>query len=74
MQTYFNQLHVYRPFYFLVHPDLFGKHPKAQKSNEKNLKTLNNYVEILVKDQKRPNPKDVHFFIKPRIQEKKVCF
>jgi len=60
-----------RPFYFLVHPDLFGKHPKAQHLNEKNLKTLKNYVDTLVIDRKRPNPKDVSFFIKPRSQEEK---
>jgi len=60
-----------RPFYFLVHPDLFGKHPEAQAQNEKSLKTLNHYVETLVGDTKPPNPKDVAFFIKPRTLEEK---
>eukprot|EP00088_Acartia_fossae_P032616 TRINITY_DN3337_c0_g1_i1.p1 TRINITY_DN3337_c0_g1~~TRINITY_DN3337_c0_g1_i1.p1 ORF type:complete len:512 (-),score=88.29 TRINITY_DN3337_c0_g1_i1:290-1825(-) len=60
-----------RPFYFLVHPDLFGKHPDAQKENDKNMKTLKNYVETLVSEKKRPNPKDVSFFIKPRTLEDK---
>ena len=55
-----------RPFYFLVHPDLFGKYPKAQTENEKSLKILKNYVETLVHDKDRPNPKEVKFFVKPR--------
>ncbi|XP_023321080.1 T-cell activation inhibitor, mitochondrial [Eurytemora carolleeae] len=59
-----------RPFYFLVHPDLFGKHPEAQEQNEKSLKTLKNYVDFLT-ERKIPNPKDVTFFIKPRTQEEK---
>ena len=62
-----------RPFYFLVHPDLFGKHPEAQEQNEKSLKTLKNYVDFLT-ERKIPNPKDVTFFIKPRTQEEKVFF
>ena len=55
-----------RPFYFLVHPDLFGKYPKAQTENEKSLKILKNYVETLVHEKNRPNPKEVKFFVKPR--------
>ena len=61
-----------RPFYFLVHPDLFGRHPAAQAQNEKSLQTLTNYVDTLVTERKRPNPKDVTFFIKPRTKEEKV--
>ena len=65
--------HLYfRPFYFLVHPDLFGKHPAAQAENEKSLQTLKNYVDTLVTDRRRPNPEDVTFFIKPRTQIEKV--
>jgi len=60
-----------RPFYFLVHPDLFGKHPEAQALNEKNMKTLKNYVDTLVTEKKVPNPKDVSFYIKPRSLEDK---
>ena len=55
-----------RPFYFLVHPDLFGKYPKEQTENDKSLKILKNYVETLVHDKNRPNPKEVKFFVKPR--------
>ena len=63
--------HNSRPFYFLVHPDLFGKYPEAQDQNEKSLKTLKNYVDV-ISERKRPNPKDVMFFMKPRTQEEKV--
>lgn len=59
-----------RPFYFLVHPDLFGKHPPEQVENEKNLKTLKNYVDTLV-NKERPNPKNVNFFVLPRSTEKR---
>ena len=57
-----------RPFYFLVHPDLFGKYPKEQTENEKSLQVLKNYVDTLVHNKQRPNPKEVKFFVKPRGQ------
>jgi len=60
-----------RPFYFLVHPDLFGKYPKEQAENEKSLKTLKNYVETMANEKKRPNPKDVQFYVKPRTLQQK---
>jgi len=55
-----------RPFYFLVHPDLFGKFPQEQSENEKSLKILKNYVDSLLHDKKKPNPVEVKFFVKPR--------
>ena len=55
-----------RPFYFLVHPDLFGKYPSEQTENERSLKILKNYVDILVHDKKKPNPAEVKFFVRPR--------
>ena len=55
-----------RPFYFLVHPDLFGKYPREQTENEKSLKILKNYVDTLVHDKKKPNPAEVKFFVRPR--------
>jgi len=60
-----------RPFYFLVHPDLFGKYPQEQTVNEKSLKTLKNYVDTMINEKKRPNPKDVQFFVKPRTVQQK---
>ena len=63
-----------RPFYFLVHPDLFGKYPQEQVENEKSLKVLKNYVDSLLHDKKKPNPKEVKFFVKPRglVKDKSV--
>ena len=55
-----------RPFYFLVHPDLFGKFPTEQNQNEKSLKILKNYVDTLLHEKKKPNPAEVKFFIRPR--------
>nr|ACO11203.1 C3orf23 [Caligus rogercresseyi] len=34
-----------RPFYFLVHPDLFVKYPKEQIVNENSLKSLKSYLD-----------------------------
>uniref|UniRef100_A0A0B6ZRR3 DUF4460 domain-containing protein n=2 Tax=Arion vulgaris TaxID=1028688 RepID=A0A0B6ZRR3_9EUPU len=33
-----------RPFYFVVHPDLFGQHPNERTVNENSLKLLNEYL------------------------------
>lgn len=36
-----------RPFYFAVHPDLFGQHPEQRKTNENSLKLLSAHLEAL---------------------------
>ncbi|XP_066290678.1 T-cell activation inhibitor, mitochondrial-like [Branchiostoma lanceolatum] len=36
-----------RPFYFAVHPDLFGQFPREKKVNESSLKQLNGYLESI---------------------------
>eukprot|EP00106_Octopus_bimaculoides_P000644 XP_014768086.1 PREDICTED: T-cell activation inhibitor, mitochondrial-like isoform X1 [Octopus bimaculoides] len=36
-----------RPFYFAVHPDMFGQYPKERSTNEDSLKKLNEYVSSL---------------------------
>uniref|UniRef100_A0A1A8BSD7 T cell activation inhibitor, mitochondrial n=1 Tax=Nothobranchius kadleci TaxID=1051664 RepID=A0A1A8BSD7_NOTKA len=38
-----------RPFYFAVHPDFFGQHPREREVNENSLKRLNSYLEKLQK-------------------------
>ncbi|XP_030638118.1 T-cell activation inhibitor, mitochondrial [Chanos chanos] len=38
-----------RPFYFAVHPDFFGQHPREREVNENSLKRLNGYLESLQK-------------------------
>ncbi|XP_062321080.1 T-cell activation inhibitor, mitochondrial [Osmerus eperlanus] len=45
-----------RPFYFAVHPDFFGQHPKEREVNENSLKRLNGYLESLQK----PGGSSVH--------------
>ncbi|XP_071518626.1 T-cell activation inhibitor, mitochondrial-like isoform X2 [Panulirus ornatus] len=52
-----------RPFYFLVHPDLFGQHPRAQHINDASLKLLNGHLNSLINDQK-PKPLSLKFYIK----------
>ncbi|GAB1597561.1 T-cell activation inhibitor, mitochondrial-like [Argonauta hians] len=36
-----------RPFYFAVHPDMFGQYPNERSTNEESLKKLNEYVSSL---------------------------
>ncbi|KAL7732823.1 hypothetical protein ACLKA6_005957 [Drosophila palustris] len=36
-----------RPFYFAVHPDLFGQHPEQRQTNENSLKLLSAHLEAL---------------------------
>ncbi|XP_076059022.1 T-cell activation inhibitor, mitochondrial isoform X2 [Oratosquilla oratoria] len=52
-----------RPFYFLVHPDLFAQYPRAQHINDSSLKQLNSHLDQLV-DLKKPQPLDLQFYIK----------
>ena len=67
----------HRPFYFLVHPDLFGKYPAEQAANEQAMKALKSYVDSQgreeggQKQQQRPNPKNLTFYLRPRTQEEK---
>lgn len=41
-----------RPFYFTVHPDLFGQYPTQRTVNENSLKQLSSIIESL--QQQRP--------------------
>ncbi|XP_071447714.1 T-cell activation inhibitor, mitochondrial [Hetaerina americana] len=60
-----------RPFYFSVHPDLFGQHPNERAVNENSLKQLNAYIELL--QMKRPaSPAYLNFYL--RRQEKPGSF
>ncbi|XP_049950570.1 T-cell activation inhibitor, mitochondrial-like [Schistocerca serialis cubense] len=52
-----------RPFYFSVHPDLFGQYPTERTVNENSLKQLNSYLELL--QQKRPTrPATLTFYLR----------
>ena len=57
-----------RPFYFLVHPDLFGQHPRAQHINDTSLKLLNSHLDLLVNAQ-RPGPVNLQFYIRAKSME-----
>jgi len=55
-----------RPFYFLVHPDLFGRWPQEQAVNEASLKQLKSYLSTMLDEKRRPQPLAATFYIKPR--------
>ena len=60
-----------RPFYFLIHPDLFGKWPQEQAVNEASLKQLKSYLSIMLDEKRRPQPLTVTFYVKPRLSSRK---
>ncbi|KAK3744440.1 hypothetical protein QZH41_003176 [Actinostola sp. cb2023] len=52
-----------KPFYFAVHPDLFGQFPAQRATNEDSLKRLNSYIDNL--ENKFPvHPTHLTFFLK----------
>uniref|UniRef100_A0A8D0KPT1 DUF4460 domain-containing protein n=1 Tax=Strix occidentalis caurina TaxID=311401 RepID=A0A8D0KPT1_STROC len=56
-----------RPFYFAVHPDFFGQHPKEREVNENSLKRLNGYLENLQKPGFRSfKPTQLTFYVRER--------
>ncbi|XP_027235213.1 T-cell activation inhibitor, mitochondrial [Penaeus vannamei] len=54
-----------RPFYFLVHPDLFGQFPRAQHINDASLKSLNSHLDSLL-NHKKPRPVSIQFYVKDK--------
>ncbi|KAJ8004856.1 hypothetical protein DPEC_G00140650 [Dallia pectoralis] len=54
-----------RPFYFAVHPDFFGQHPREREVNENSLKRLNGYLESLQKPGTRSvKPTKLTFYVR----------
>ncbi|KAL0985296.1 hypothetical protein UPYG_G00155150 [Umbra pygmaea] len=54
-----------RPFYFAVHPDFFGQHPREREVNENSLKRLNGYLENLQKPGSRAfKPTKLTFYVR----------
>ncbi|CAM4697681.1 hypothetical protein PO909_008958 [Leuciscus waleckii] len=54
-----------RPFYFAVHPDFFGQHPREREVNENSLQRLNGYLENLQKPGARsPKPTNLTFYVR----------
>ncbi|XP_046739506.1 T-cell activation inhibitor, mitochondrial [Diprion similis] len=59
-----------RPFYFSVHPDLFGQFPTQRTVNENSLKQLSSLIETL--QQRRPiRPTTLPFYLRSK-DEKEV--
>lgn len=55
-----------RPFYFAVHPDLFGSHPEIRSINEESLKVLNGYLDgLFCAPLRLPQPVTLTFFVRP---------
>ncbi|XP_030756379.1 T-cell activation inhibitor, mitochondrial [Sitophilus oryzae] len=54
-----------RPFYFSVHPDLFGQHPKERAINETSLQQLSSVLEAL-QSSKYSRPITLPFYVKNR--------
>ncbi|XP_002735104.1 T-cell activation inhibitor, mitochondrial-like [Saccoglossus kowalevskii] len=54
---------ILRPFYFAVHPDLFGQYPKERNVNETSLKQLNSYLDSL-QGETYPEPLTLTFYLR----------
>ncbi|XP_036394954.1 T-cell activation inhibitor, mitochondrial [Megalops cyprinoides] len=60
-----------RPFYFAVHPDFFGQHPREREVNENSLKRLNGYLENLQKPGTRSlKPTKLTFYVRDTAEKK----
>ncbi|KAF6101353.1 T cell activation inhibitor, mitochondrial [Phyllostomus discolor] len=54
-----------RPFYFVVHPDFFGQHPREREVNENSLQKLSVYLENLQKPGfKSLKPTQLTFYVR----------
>lgn len=61
-----------RPFYFAVHPDLFGRYPKERSVNEESLKILHEYVSSLKTRQSlTKQPINLVFYIRDPNNQKR---
>ncbi|XP_073534145.1 T-cell activation inhibitor, mitochondrial isoform X1 [Phyllobates terribilis] len=58
-----------RPFYFAVHPDFFGQHPREREVNENSLKRLNGYLENIQKPGLGSHkPAQLTFYVRGTVQ------
>ncbi|XP_039433248.1 T-cell activation inhibitor, mitochondrial [Culex pipiens pallens] len=55
-----------RPFYFAVHPDLFGRYPQERQVNEDSLKLLSAHLESLLSQRRvlPSTPKILPFYVR----------
>ncbi|KAJ8920872.1 hypothetical protein NQ315_015665 [Exocentrus adspersus] len=56
-----------RPFYFSVHPDLFGRYPRERATNESSLQQLSSVLANL-QAAKPIRPMQLHFYVKDKTQ------
>lgn len=64
-----------RPFYFAVHPDLFGRHPEQRNVNEESLKHLSAHFEAIKQRRLSYNvPNVLKFYIRTGGNEKRDSF
>lgn len=65
-----------RPFYFAVHPDLFGQYPKQRSVNEDSLKQLSAHMQILYERKYHVlrEKKTLHFYIREEKVEERNKF
>ena len=54
-----------RPFYFLVHPDLFGRFPKERTINENSIQTLKCFVDDIAKQTGGTRSTTLKFYLRP---------
>ncbi|XP_028128065.2 T-cell activation inhibitor, mitochondrial isoform X2 [Diabrotica virgifera virgifera] len=57
-----------RPFYFAVHPDLFGKYPSERATNESSLQQLSSILEKIQKSKSVP-PVSLSFYVKDKAKK-----
>ncbi|XP_072382128.1 T-cell activation inhibitor, mitochondrial isoform X2 [Diabrotica undecimpunctata] len=57
-----------RPFYFAVHPDLFGKYPRERARNESSLQQLSSILEKIQKSKFVP-PMSLSFYVKDKAKK-----
>lgn len=58
---------VLRPFYFVVHPDLFGQYPEQRTTNEESLKHLSVFIESLKTQKSNVSlPTNLKFYIRDK--------
>ncbi|CAG9831325.1 unnamed protein product [Diabrotica balteata] len=57
-----------RPFYFAVHPDLFGKYPRERARNESSLQQLSSILEKIQKSKFVP-PVSLSFYVKDKAKK-----
>ncbi|KAK6632343.1 hypothetical protein RUM44_007384 [Polyplax serrata] len=60
-----------RPFYFSVHPDLFGQFPEERSINENSLKQLSSYLES-VQQNRVAKPLTLKFYLRPNTTKTEV--